>query len=349
MINSITLKNFQSHKDTHIEFHSGVNAIVGLSDSGKTAILRALNWVVNNKPSGDAFTSHWGGDCVVTIELWDGTTVSRGRTKTDNYYSLNGEMYRAFGQDVPEPVRKAFNMNEINIQAQMDAPFLLSSGPGGVAQILNRVANLDVIDKAISSIRKQKLRADGDLKAEEARVEQLHADFEKFGYLAELEEAISALESLDRQAGGVRIRTAGLQAIVGQVSQAEQRVRGAEYILRAEPLLADVLTLVESRKAVVAEHVRIDEILEQIDQQSKRARVVEKVLGAEHLVEEVLKLNTEYQAKRKDVSQLADLVGSVGGKERIIAMLGDELEKVEQEFHELMPEQCPLCGQEVVE
>jgi len=55
VVEKITIKNFQSHEETELQFSSGVNVIVGSSDSGKSAILRALKWVVQNKPSGTAF------------------------------------------------------------------------------------------------------------------------------------------------------------------------------------------------------------------------------------------------------------------------------------------------------
>ena len=61
MIQSLQINNFQSHKYSVMELHKGVNVIIGPSDSGKTTILRALRWLVWNRPSGDAFRSDWGG------------------------------------------------------------------------------------------------------------------------------------------------------------------------------------------------------------------------------------------------------------------------------------------------
>jgi len=55
MIKYLQIQNFQSHKDSLLEFDPGVNVIVGSSDSGKTAVIRALRWLVWNRPSGDAF------------------------------------------------------------------------------------------------------------------------------------------------------------------------------------------------------------------------------------------------------------------------------------------------------
>ncbi|MCK9524299.1 MAG: AAA family ATPase, partial [Limnochordia bacterium] len=39
MIEKLTLKNFQSHKHSELEFAPGLNAIIGQSDSGKSALL----------------------------------------------------------------------------------------------------------------------------------------------------------------------------------------------------------------------------------------------------------------------------------------------------------------------
>ena len=49
-VRRITLENFQSHKHTEMEFGPELNVIVGPSDSGKSAIIRALKWVMYNEP-----------------------------------------------------------------------------------------------------------------------------------------------------------------------------------------------------------------------------------------------------------------------------------------------------------
>ena len=63
MIKSIQIKNIQSHKDTSLEFSPGINAIVGSSNNGKSAVLRALYWARYNRPLGtDTLLSHWAVD-----------------------------------------------------------------------------------------------------------------------------------------------------------------------------------------------------------------------------------------------------------------------------------------------
>ena len=58
MLTSLTIKNFQSHKDSTLQFSPNVNVILGHNDSGKSAIFRAIDFVVFNSLSGDSFVRH---------------------------------------------------------------------------------------------------------------------------------------------------------------------------------------------------------------------------------------------------------------------------------------------------
>ena len=80
----LKIQNFQSHKKTILRLHSGMNAIIGDSDVGKSSIIRAATLVLANKPSGDSFQSNFTDkDTVVEIKLNDdeGTTITRIKGK----------------------------------------------------------------------------------------------------------------------------------------------------------------------------------------------------------------------------------------------------------------------------
>lgn len=51
----LRIQNFQAHKDTTIEFDRITTIVGGPSDTGKSAVLRALKWVVKNEPKGTSF------------------------------------------------------------------------------------------------------------------------------------------------------------------------------------------------------------------------------------------------------------------------------------------------------
>ena len=58
MIESISINNFQSHKATRLKLAPTVNTLQGNSDCGKSAVMRAINWLLFN-PAGDYFVSDW--------------------------------------------------------------------------------------------------------------------------------------------------------------------------------------------------------------------------------------------------------------------------------------------------
>jgi len=119
MLNKIKLQNVESHKETELNLDPGVNVIVGNSDSGKSGILRALRWIIRNRPSGEAFRTKGGGDTSVELSL-DNQVVKRVRTKQKNQYIINNIELNAVKTEVPEEVSNLLNINEANLQQQLD-------------------------------------------------------------------------------------------------------------------------------------------------------------------------------------------------------------------------------------
>jgi len=165
MIEKVRIVNFQSHADTTITLTSGVNVIVGPSDQGKSAVIRALLWVIQNKPDGLGFVSHWNMTdkgvlkAPTSVELeFDGHKIVRYRDRVANRYLVDGKVLEAVGRDVPEEIERLIDIKDINIQRQLDSHFLLSDSAGEVARILNRTIRLDDIDKLLALVE-QKRRA----------------------------------------------------------------------------------------------------------------------------------------------------------------------------------------------
>lgn len=80
-ISRIEIVNFQSHSYTDLYLSDGVNVIVGPSDSGKTAIIRAIKWVLFNEPSGSSFIKRGEEYAKVVLYFNDNTIIERGRSK----------------------------------------------------------------------------------------------------------------------------------------------------------------------------------------------------------------------------------------------------------------------------
>lgn len=173
-ITSVTLKNFQAHKDTTVQFDKGLNIIVGESNNGKTSILRGILWAIDNQPLGNDFIMAGENDCSVTINFSDGTYIERGRTVKDTgYYKIryiddNGkyidQTYRGFTNAVPIEIANVHQMPKVNITkdiethlnvlSQLDGPFLLTESPLVKASAIGRITGTHVIDAAIKESNK---------------------------------------------------------------------------------------------------------------------------------------------------------------------------------------------------
>lgn len=350
MIKSITLTNFQSHKNTFIEFCNGTNALVGLSDSGKTAILRALTWVIKNSPSGDSFRSSWGGDTKVQVELSDGTVVERGRTNSDNYYEIQVvgkpvQAFRAFGQGTPpKEIVELFNMSEINMSAQMDAPFLLSAGPGEVAQILNRVVQLDVIDQATSNANKKKLDAGRNLKTCEARLSQLQEQLKSFEYIDAMENDVARYEDLVTEHSNVKLKIQSIRSKIDQYTKFQDRQQKYHAILAAELPLQTAVELLRKSIAASKQINLLSSVISQINDKSNMLEKKQKIVPASQQVLAAIALVDKQKELNARIVKLLQLTTKIETRQDMIKSAKENIVNLEAEFHSMMPDICPLCG-----
>ncbi|HZK18111.1 MAG TPA: AAA family ATPase, partial [Clostridia bacterium] len=219
----IILENFQSHAFTEINLHKGLNVITGESDRGKSAVIRALNWLIYNEPRGADFIRAGERECRVTVYLEDGGSVQRERTPSLNRYIVNEpgvgpQVYEGFGTRVPEEVSKALGVGQVmlddnlevslNISKQLDPPFLISE-PGSLkSKSIGRLYNVHIIDGAV----RDTVRDINDLQREDRRlareIEDMDKELQKYENLPSLvkrlEKTQSLIEHLDelRSKGG---------------------------------------------------------------------------------------------------------------------------------------------------
>lgn len=170
-IKQVVIKNFQSHADTTIEFDQGLNIIVGESNNGKTSIIRAIMWVIDNQPLGTDFIMAGQNECSVSITYDDGTFITRGRTLKDTgyykvgYFDENGVMqtaeYRGFTNAIPIEVVNTHQMPKVNITkdiethlnvlSQLDSPFLITESPTSKASAIGRITGTHVLDAGVKN------------------------------------------------------------------------------------------------------------------------------------------------------------------------------------------------------
>jgi len=156
MIKSVNIFNFQSHRKTKLFFNPFVNVIEGESLNGKTAIIRAIRWVLFNRPLGFNFHSNFAKEKYTSVEIeFDDGTVELIKDKNKSYYVLNGDYentYQAMKGNLPDKIKSLMNVDEINIQRQLDSPFLITGSAGEIARMINNITNLEKVDLWVSDL-----------------------------------------------------------------------------------------------------------------------------------------------------------------------------------------------------
>ncbi len=347
MIKKVEIQNFQSHKNTVLEFVPGTNVIIGESDAGKSAIFRAINWVITNRPLGDTFRSDWGGDTRVVIYTAEGDVIERLKTATRNVYVINGKPLTAFGSEVPEQVIEILRMDEANIQSQMDVPFLLAVSPGEAARLLNKAASIDDIDYTISNLRSEYQKISNNIKFNEGKLKDYEEKIKEYDNIPILEEKLEQLEEAEKELERHQQKLGKLTQLVAGVrrihTELEKTKNIQQMIQKFEQILSRYNQYEEQRK-------RFDK-LEQIAQKVKARREYLKstqyVEDCIALVQKVYDEYREYQTKQQTLFKLKRIVGNMTTLNQSIDRVEQEISQLQKEFKRLCPEKCPLCGAKI--
>lgn len=167
MINSVKLKDFQSHKDSTFEFIPGVNVITGVSGVGKSSVIRALNYVfTNKKPNGVEYKRRPDAKGFEIEVKVDGHTIHRVKSTKANEYHIDDEVYKDIGITVPDKVFEVANIksikvgtDEFNVQLakQFDPHFLMFLPDSSKVKFLNRLSGSHILDIALKETNKDLL------------------------------------------------------------------------------------------------------------------------------------------------------------------------------------------------
>lgn len=210
-IEKVILQNFQSHKNSTIEFDNNLNIIVGPSDSGKTGILRGIKWALYNDPSGDYFIREGESECSVTIFFSDNTRIKRYRNKNKNSYIIydrdgNESKYEGFGTSIPEEVVRITGIKKIlldkdlsksiNISDQLEGAFLLSEKNSIKANSIGYLVGVDVIDDALRETLKDNKNLLIQKKIFDENINDLKEQSKQYEYIYQMNIKIKNIEEI---------------------------------------------------------------------------------------------------------------------------------------------------------
>ena len=346
MLASLYVQNFMSHKSVNIEFSEGVNVFVGQSDSGKSALLQAMDWCINNRPGGDAFRSWWGGDTMVQLEFVSGLQITRMRSDKENCYIIadpegNEEKFTALGKGgVPAEVKEAMNFSEFSFLSQMASPFMLSMSGGEAARFLNRTVDLEVIDIAQMNIKRMKKEASDSCDFHTKELEIKKAGLGKYSNLEQLEDRLKRLEIFDGKIKCAEREARGIDSLLTDIAQTVVVMDKAAVFVSQKALADSLVTqteLIREREAEATAIKTAEQYLVALNRSLRRERVLCSFKGR---TEDLTATSRELQIRSDKVGNLFVLTGNVLAAQRKIDFLRADVSALKEK----LPDVCPLCG-----
>lgn len=194
MLEYVKLKGFQRHEDITADLNYPLVVICGATDSGKSSILRGINWLATNKPSGDGVINIHSSAARAELGV-DGHKIVRKKGNGHNSYYLDGKKYVSFGSQPPEDITNLLNLSEDYYQSQHQNSFWVGLSAGQVSKELNKIVDLVLIDQTLfnlgSELRKSKTVAE----ITEKRLITARERRQELSWTVEADDELSLLEA----------------------------------------------------------------------------------------------------------------------------------------------------------
>lgn len=337
MIESIQLKSFQNHKRLLVDLDPLCTTIVGDSAAGKSAVLRALRWVLTNNFRGKSFIGDWGeARAAVGIVKIDGHTIVRRVGKRINTYKLDKKILKAPGTGVPQAIGDIVNVGPTNFQGQLDQPLWFTLSPPEVSRRLNEIINLKSIDKALNiaakNVRKSKLAVTiSTERLTKVRIELRGSRWQK-AFCAQAE----ALQRLTEKRSANALKLRQIDSVLERASEASRAVRRAQRVIKPGSAL---IRIARRRRANRAHLDRIRELLN---------RITALRLGGKTPIPdatEIEKWRLRRGANVVKLRRLESLLYGIEMQEMEIDSVTDQLRTSEKRLRPFLKGRCPVCQQ----
>ena len=263
MIPFIKLKNFRSHESSTINLSKYITVVVGQSLAGKTNIARALRWVAFNRPSGDKVHSKFDEDKITSVSIKaDNKTITHKRKDKKNSYKITGSNnFARVGTAVPDEVKKALNLDEINIQNQLDQHYLITSTPGQVTKEINKIIGANKADRwikelttKINSLNQIRNISKKDLKESRKKLEKYKVIIILDNINKSVKDCQKKIERLQRSNDRINELTTNLSKVNRKIEKFRNLPEVEQLLNQADDLKSEILDLQNENKKLKLYH-----------------------------------------------------------------------------------------------
>jgi exonuclease SbcC len=335
ILNSISLENFISHKETNLDLDYGINVVIGPNGAGKTSILDAISFALfcdySNRGKKENLINNKAKTCNVSLRFSEGGIKYLLEWPIKRRGSPKGKLYReqkdrkmllAQGgahSIIPEiekilSLDKSMFLQSVYVR-QGEIEKLVTARPAERKELISKLLNIEDLEKAYDRIKQV---IDDYIKKQIVLKTKLE---QKPTLEAEKKQYIAASSKLEKE---IRERKDELKKIDGLITELKDEIKN----LKAKKKKFNKL---ESTKQVLENQVKnIQEKTENLKSELNKSLQAEKII--EGLEEEIKKLDL-LEDFSKNLSKKKETELKLESLEKELETL-DELTKILEEFEE---------------
>lgn len=314
---NLSIENFQSHEKTVIDFDDNFTVIVGASDQGKSAIIRALKWVLFNEPQGDEFIRAGTSEVRVALTLEDGSVIIRERGRKNRYILRQGEneyVFESFGRGVPREILNAHGIKSVkldenlslrlSLSEQLDGPFLLSESKPTKAKTIGYLSGVNIIDKAIRDVSLEIRQKAAEERNKREDISRITEELKDFDDLKTLEELLPKVKTAFSEAERLKDKLEKIRVSADKLSKVESRIEQDKRIVDAlknfpEREIAKMDAVFRKYGNLSRSYIRLNEI-------QKRVSLSEAILRKTDWIGELSERTEDLAAVSRRLNSLKD-------------------------------------------
>ena len=368
----VHIENFQSISKADLEFKQGINIIVGQSNSGKSAILRAIKGAILNPSGSQRYIKNGTEKFQVNLD-YEGNSIEWSREGQSPVYTINGEQYQKVGNSNLMNIldKSGFvldeNKNLMNIEGELELLFPFDKSNAELFKLFEK--NIFCISDSTAIVKLIKADEDETEKQKDNAEYELSRYKQKLQALEELESEVD-LNHLIKQRDVIASQLKNQQILVLDIKELSR-------IISLGRILAKAVPPVDVRKDIHLEYKLLGEDIKKLESIKELGHLLQSTPKAVdsivdistyidvrkdlELLTQVLNLSEDLFNRTEEVDIHVDMYKYFNLREDInnltsltsqIAQIKTNIEKYQASIQQLLEEKakfkvCPLCGRKL--
>lgn len=372
----VNIKSFQSIEEIEFDIH-GFTCITGVTNIGKSAIVRAINGALTNIPVG-SLVRKGAKYCSVSIdtEQW-GILWEKGERGVNRYFFRGKDkpLDKVGAGQVEEIASLGFGSVKIGssqiypwIAPQFEPLFLLNQSGPAITDFISEVSRLQVLQDAISINIRNRKRALDEIKVRSEDIQKLQ---NKEQALSQCDTALQIRDELEAQVQSIKeyedklIIAESLSGSISQIENILDKINSIDEIRIPDPIPVEEYQRMHSMfsmwMALEQAACRIISLRDISSVNIPEVLSIEDISTIEQLSNRIDELNRSIQILSKDirVPRLKEALPELSKMEGILTRLetieaekntfSKQLGAIDKELGEIQEEitkipLCPVCS-----